>query len=878
MKTLGICLTLIFAITTISRAQTGYDVLLQEIVCPNGYYLTAEAAQYPYVVVENAGTQVINSIDVYYRIDDGEAVLRHVAPIILNQGENRNVLFPQIVLPEGEHTFTAWVSLGDEHTDDNPENNQMSAVFVVAGGDVAIQSISGLPDDLCGFDSHTPIVYALNAGQIDLLSFELSLSINGQLHQTIEWTGVLSPGQSLPISFSEIWLDNGQNNLAFHIDFPNESIDYDPSNNSLLHDINITRGNQISVTIDTDQFGPQNHFEITNQQGQIVAAEGPFSQNANLLFNYCLPAGFYTFTMFDANGNGMCQGMQDGSYIVSNLSTSQTIASGCQFAYEIAHTFAVFNPFGPPVIDFSFTQLMGCSGYFVFESVVFTEMPVISYSWNFGDDAGSGADNPVHVYGNSGTYSVSLTVENMYGSATYSCTDCISVDVIESPAVTDNFSCGPGSVVLQAGEPGEDILWFYNQSDVESFHAGNSFTTPILTETTQYFVELQMAGSPHQYFGMNQHSGQGGFFGWNINRTLFFDALSDVTMVSAKVYAQGSGNRTFTLYNSSDEMISQKIIFVPAGESRIQLDFYMPQGNDYVIAVSPQNNLQYTGDYNGPSFPYPYTVNGLISYTGNNYSNSFYYFLYDIEVFSGASDVCYSGRVPVTANIQQPDAQLPANLWCCTGNECTISAAEGYYSYLWSPGGDNTPQLTVNVAGEYSVSVTDEFGCTASDVVEVSFHDQGTLSIESHSSGSGTNNGWAEAIVSGGTPPFLYAWSNGETSSIITGLSAGMYSVTVTDAAGCELVGETEILVGSQRVFRNENVIFYPNPANEIICFESIDVINTMQIYNVFGRVIAILSPVNNKVAYSLSSLSSGVYFVKVETNSGLTLLKFIKE
>jgi hypothetical protein len=51
----------------------------------------------------------------------------------------------------------------------------------------------------------------------------------------------------------------------------------------------------------------------------------------------------------------------------------------------------------------------------------------------------------------------------------------------------------------------------------------------------------------------------------------------------------------------------------------------------------------------------------------------------------------------------------------------------------------------------------------------------------------GDENGSASVSASGGTPPYTYLWSNGETTESIVGLSAGTYTVTVTDANGCEI-------------------------------------------------------------------------------------------
>jgi hypothetical protein len=59
---------------------------------------------------------------------------------------------------------------------------------------------------------------------------------------------------------------------------------------------------------------------------------------------------------------------------------------------------------------------------------------------------------------------------------------------------------------------------------------------------------------------------------------------------------------------------------------------------------------------------------------------------------------------------------------------------------------------------------------------------------------SQTAAGEATVVAADGTAPYTYAWSNGETTDVVTGLAAGNYMVTVTDAAGCETVNSVDIV------------------------------------------------------------------------------------
>ncbi|MEL6924073.1 MAG: hypothetical protein AAFO94_08500, partial [Bacteroidota bacterium] len=120
--------------------------------------------------------------------------------------------------------------------------------------------------------------------------------------------------------------------------------------------------------------------------------------------------------------------------------------------------------------------------------------------------------------------------------------------------------------------------------------------------------------------------------------------------------------------------------------------------------------------------------------------------------------------------------------------------AGAFATYAWSDG-QTTETATDLANGDYSVTVTDVSGCTAVATVNVNVSSGLDLTIDKKDIRcNGETNGMATAIVSGGTIPLTYAWSNGSTDAQITGLAAGDYSVTVTDANGCSAEASTTII------------------------------------------------------------------------------------
>ena len=131
---------------------------------------------------------------------------------------------------------------------------------------------------------------------------------------------------------------------------------------------------------------------------------------------------------------------------------------------------------------------------------------------------------------------------------------------------------------------------------------------------------------------------------------------------------------------------------------------------------------------------------------------------------------------------------------CYEGNDgmarATASGGTGSLSYEWNTVPvQNTPVATNLSAGEYIVTVTDENGCVATDTVEVLQPDELIAIIDSVGNVNcfGGDDGFARVSVLGGTAGFSYEWNTVpvQDSSVALNLTAGEYSVIVTDSLGC---------------------------------------------------------------------------------------------
>ncbi len=132
------------------------------------------------------------------------------------------------------------------------------------------------------------------------------------------------------------------------------------------------------------------------------------------------------------------------------------------------------------------------------------------------------------------------------------------------------------------------------------------------------------------------------------------------------------------------------------------------------------------------------------------------------------------------------------NDFCGAGNgsiDLSIAGGTPPYSIDWDingTGDTNDPEdLTDLMAGDYIVVVTDANNCMATETVTITNTTGPGASLTPTNEICSASNGSMLLDVTGGTPPFTYVWNNGLTIEDLTGLGAGTYIVTVTDANGC---------------------------------------------------------------------------------------------
>lgn len=266
------------------------------------------------------------------------------------------------------------------------------------------------------------------------------------------------------------------------------------------------------------------------------------------------------------------------------------------------------------------------------------------------------------------------------------------------------------------------------------------------------------------------------------------------------------------------------------GNASTQNRYTLPVGN-YVVTVTDANNCTATASYtiNQPpvlqvavaSFNHISCYgmnNGSINITATGGASPYQYVWNDVVTSQNRNNLA-PGNYAVTVTdansctasvsraIQQPTAPLSVtasntNITCFGQNNgsinLTVNGGTPAYSYQWV-GGISTQNRNNLTPGSYSVTVTDNNGCTVSTTSSIQqpsapLNNSGSMI---HVNCFGGNNGAITQTTNGGTTPYTYNWGNVTTQNRIN-LAAGTYNVTVTDANLCTATSSYQINQPSQ--------------------------------------------------------------------------------
>ena len=229
----------------------------------------------------------------------------------------------------------------------------------------------------------------------------------------------------------------------------------------------------------------------------------------------------------------------------------------------------------------------------------------------------------------------------------------------------------------------------------------------------------------------------------------------------------------------------------------------------------------------------------------------------------------------VSAAVNQPAiltiAILSTSLNCNGANDgiatANLSGGTSPYAYNWS-NGETTSTISHLTSTIYTVTITDNNGCSVTSSIVVAEPAVVSFTIFSVDAHCGLKNGSINIIASGGTPSYSYLWNTGNTESSVTGVASGSYSVTVTDAHSCNATGFGTI---------NNLGGFFVAPivsTASVTCFGLCN--GALAVVPAGGISPYVIMWSNGDTADSISNLCSGLYTATVTDNLGCSSYAFL--
>ncbi len=589
------------------------------------------------------------------------------------------------------------------------------------------------------------------------------------------------------------------------------------------------------------------------------------------------PSYSYSWTL----DGSVISGATSSSYTVSQIGTYEVSvsASGCSSVSDNTLVYGELPPFdlGSPIDLCSPVTATLNTGL---------NHPNYSFVWSLDGNSIPGADQSSYTATMPGTYEVSVSAP--------SCTSGSENILITSslPIGTNDTICAPGTADLVADQ---NVEWYDAPASGNLLATGSSFS-PSISSTTDFWIA---AGSSVQQFTTMRSAFQGG--GWQQFPYVYGTKLivsQTLTLTSVGVDA-GGGNATINVVeNDGTTLVASTTVSNISGLTAIPLNFTLAPGTYYLNTLNSSSNfyvdLTPASNYENPGV---LTVEGEAywdwgSPSGANYvpSGDYGNFI-NLEYTVGTT----CDRVPVTAVLD------PSNPSCggCTPTS-SFTTASSCELYTWSA--NNT---TYTASGIYTDTLINADGCDSLVTLE--------LSILDPSSGS-------ETVVSCDS----YTW----TADNMSYSTSGIYSTTLTNAAGCDSIATldltiehstsasitengfdsvvvngqvytssgtyTQVLTGTNgcdsiltiTVFldftgldtkETKNIVIHPNPGTNWIKITGLDEENllSLRILDIQGKHIKTIRPDAEEI--EIGTIEKGNYILEIKTERNIYRERFVK-
>ncbi len=326
--------------------------------------------------------------------------------------------------------------------------------------------------------------------------------------------------------------------------------------------------------------------------------------------------------------------------------------------------------------------------------------------------------------------------------------------------------------------------------------------------------------------------------------------------ITNKQTALSAGIYTVTVTDSNQCSMVQDFILTDPPSLDVSSNLIKPSCNGGL-------NGSITLNVSGGTAPYKYiwsngkTTANLVSIGVGNYTVT-------ITDNKGCSKV-ESYSLSEGSNLQILESITPISCKGSKNGKITVSLIGGIapYTYKWNPSIYTGASISNLGPGIYAVTISDQSGCKT--VKQFNLTEPNALGIniiKQDISCNNTNNAKLTAIPTGGTPGYIYKWSNNADTSTIEGLIAGSYTITVTD--------KNECIAHVTTTLTNPSEIILSAKAGKTSCYNTMDATIDLTVNGGTAPYTYIWN--NNAVTQDLKGLGEGNYSVTVTDTHGCTM------
>lgn len=212
----------------------------------------------------------------------------------------------------------------------------------VLARDLGILNLTNVPSSGTCDTNMTPTLVVRNYGIDTITSFQVSYSLNNGTAVVIPWTGSLPSSQNVTINLPQINFGQGSITFSAWVANPNNQSDLNTGNDSISNSFSSYYASSVDVTltINTDNYGSETTWEVLTQTGEVVLSGGGYPNvigGATYTYNMCLDSACYVFKVYDSYGDGLCCQFGQGSYTIVDEYSNVLVTGSGQFTTSQTH-------------------------------------------------------------------------------------------------------------------------------------------------------------------------------------------------------------------------------------------------------------------------------------------------------------------------------------------------------------------------------------------------------------------------------------------------------------------------------------------------------------------------------------------------------------